>query len=135
MYWSADVYTGACVYVHICARTLGRASRAEVNLLSETRCTTRMKEMMKARVNKSESFEKSGLTLQIMNLGEFWSNDVFVSTSHEQWRALFQTSEDGSERVAMFERERAVVQIQFACRCGVTCSSHFDLRNKPNPQT
>ena len=67
-------------------------SFTKVNLLNPDRCSDAMKSLMKEQVNTCESFDATGLSLQIMNLGEFWINEKFVQSTHRQWAALCTTT-------------------------------------------
>jgi hypothetical protein len=55
-----------------------------------------MKRMMKDQINACDSFEATGLNLQVMNLPEFWAEECFVQTTHEQWVSLCRTSAQSS---------------------------------------
>lgn len=62
-----------------------QAARRQSNLLDPLRCSPEMKEAIRQAVNAADSFEATGLTLEIMSLPEFWIGHKFVSTSHAQW--------------------------------------------------
>jgi hypothetical protein len=68
----------------------------KANLLDPNRCPPDMKILMKDRVNACDSFEATGLSLTILNLPEFWAEDCFVQTTHEQWVSLCKTSAESS---------------------------------------
>ena len=62
-----------------------QASRRQSNLLNPSRCSLDMKKAMREAVNSADSFEATGLSLEIMSLPEFWIGCKFVATSHAQW--------------------------------------------------
>ena len=84
-------------------------SFTQVNLLNPQRCSDAMKTLMKDQVNKAESFDATGLSLQIMNLGEFWINDKFVQTTHREWAALCTTTSEAclDALTLLFSRQAA----------------------------
>jgi hypothetical protein len=81
----------------------------EACLLDPGRCPSAFKKIMIQEVNKSESFEECGLSLQILNLAEFWCKETFLSTSHTQWLGLGTTTEESCIETAtvFFARRKA----------------------------
>jgi hypothetical protein len=102
----------------------------QANLLDPSRCPKSFKQILIGEVNKAESFEDSGLSLQIMNLAEFWSQEQFVSTSHVLWSPLFVTTEDSvAETATIFFQRKASGKVvsapmyqALARRCAVFCN-------------
>jgi hypothetical protein len=78
---------------HICGLLLSAFAAREANLLNRERCSVQMKIMMRDEINRHESWEHTGLSLTLMNVAEFWTNEKFVSTTHMQWSPLCTTSE------------------------------------------
>ena len=99
---------------------------------------------MMERINLSESFEASGLSLQLLNIPEFWVNERFVSTTHQQWAALCTTTAESCiiSLEHVFSRSSAGKPIAassyrvFAKRLAVFCNtSKGFLRRGMAPET
>ena len=71
-----------------------QAATRQCNLLNPEKISNERKALLRRRVNASESFAQSGLTIQIMNLAEFWAGAKMHSSSHMLWEALGTTTED-----------------------------------------
>ena len=77
------------------------AAKRQANLLKETKCSARMKEMIRQRVNMSDTFESSGLSLSMMNQPEFWVGAALTTTTHAQWKSLLCTSADSCRDLSL----------------------------------
>jgi hypothetical protein len=79
-----------------CWSARNAAKPPKANLLDQIRCPSNMKILMKVQINACDSFEATGLSLQILNLPEFWAEECFIQTTHEQWVILCKTSAESS---------------------------------------
>ena len=69
-----------------------QAARRQANLLDRSRCSVEMKDVMRSALNVADSFEATGLSLEILSLPEFWIGHKFVATSHAQWAKIGRTT-------------------------------------------
>ena len=74
------------------------ASRRQQNLRDASKCTLEMKALMRAATEESESFEATGLSLEIMAASEFWVGAKFIGSTHPMWVQYGRTSEQSCIR-------------------------------------
>ena len=65
-----------------------------MNLLNPQRISPATKERIRQRTNDCDSFESTGLGLDIMNQKEFWAGSVFTQSSHGSWKDFLQTTHE-----------------------------------------
>ena len=86
-----------------------QAATRQCNLLDPAKISADRTALLRRRVNKSESFNASGMSLQIMIAIEFWAGSRLHSSTHPLWKALGSTTEES---------------------CTVACREYFDRCDK-----
>ncbi len=70
------------------------AAQRQANLLNPERISKARKQVLRQRINASESFQSSGFSLAIMNLPLFWASSKMHSSSNALWQELGTTTEE-----------------------------------------